>query len=414
LIEEKESSAMNRVSAALPAAMLVVVSAARGDVVTDWNAIMERTVAQVDPFVQVRSAAITQVAVFEAVNSIIGDYEPYLGRIAGARDASPDAAAVSAAYVALVALHPDHEQALAVARDVSLAEIPDGAAKRNGIAIGERAARAIVSMRAGDGSDAIVPYTPGTRPGDWQPTPPDFAPAFRPGLGAVVPFVIEAARQFRAPPPPALRSTDYTKNYDNVKDVGDVNSERPHGRAEVALYFEATDAVALWNPVARQVSAERGTTLSENARILALMTMAICDAAIAVFESKYYYNYWRPVTAIQAGGTDHNRDTERDPDWMPFVYTPPFPGYPSGHAAFGGAARRVLENAFGPDGHDITLTNRAVPDIVLHYSTFEQITRDVDDGRVYGGVHYRFDQEQGGQQGRRIGRYVLQHALRPR
>jgi hypothetical protein len=175
-----------------------------------------------------------------------------------------------------------------------------------------------------------------------------------------------------------------------------------------------TDAVPLYFDAARQVSEAQGRTVSENARTFALLGMAIFDAAVACFDTKYSYNLWRPVTAIRAGDRDGNRDTRPDPEWLPFIDTPPFPSYPSGHAAFGAAARRVLEAEYGPAGHSITLRNPLVPDIELRYSTWKQITDDVDDARVFGGVHYRFDQEAAARQGKSVGSYVLKHQLRPR
>jgi hypothetical protein len=407
-------AACGRLIAVASLALLYMARGASADVVIEWNEIMERTIATADPYHQIRSATITQVAVYEAVNAIVGDYEPYFAQIDAAPDASPEAAAVTAAHGALGALFPEQAKDLDAARDASLAQIPDGPAKQAGIAVGEEAARAIVDLRADDGSFDVVPYEPGKLPGDWRPTPPDFAPAFMPGLGEIDTFVIEDGAQFRAPAPPYLRSAGYAQQYDDVKEKGELNSDsRPPDRADVARFYELTEPVQLWNPAARQVSVAQGTTLSENARIFALLQIGIFDACVAVFESKYHYDLWRPVTAIRAGHTDHNDATAPDPDWTAFVYTPPFPSYPSGHAAFGGAARRILEYAFGPDGHAITLTHPDLPDIVLHYGSFEEITRDVDDGRVYGGVHYRVDQDAGGRQGRRVGMYVLRHALRP-
>jgi hypothetical protein len=396
--------------------VLLGVRAAHADAVTDWNAIMEATVlkATPDPFLQVRSATITQVAVFEAVNAIVGDYEPYLGGITAPPGASPEAAAIAAAHRALVALHPASAPALDALRATALAAIPNGQAKKDGIAVGKAAAQAILALRANDGSSTVVPYTPGTGPGDWQPTPPDFTPALRPGLGNVATFGIEQGAQFRVGPPPALHSGTYARDYNEVKAVGDVHStERPRDRTDISRFYEVTDAVPLYNPAARQVSQAQGKTLSQNARIFALLTMAIFDAAIAVFDSKYFYNFWRPVTAIRAGDTDANRQTERDPHWQSLVFTPPFPSYPAGHGGFGAAARRVLEHVFGPDGHSITLTNPLLPDVVLHYTSWEQITDDVTDARIFGGVHYRFDMEAAARQGRRVGAYILRHKLRP-
>ena len=207
-------------------------------------------------------------------------------------------------------------------------------------------------------------------------------------------------------PPPALRSARYTRDYDEVKRVGDVaSSERPKDRADVARFYEPDWIVPIYFSAARQVSLAQGKTLAENARIFALLGMAIYDAMVACFDSKYFYDYWRPVTAIHLGHTDGNHETDADANWAPFVFTPPFPSYPSGHASFGGAARHVLERIYGADGHAITLVSPFVPDVVLHYTSWKQITDDIDDARIYGGVHYRFDQEEAARQGRRVGAY---------
>jgi hypothetical protein len=394
--------------------ILFGVGTAHADVVTDWNAIMQETVASTDPFLQVRSAAITQIAVFEAVNAIVREYKPYCGHIAAPPGASPEAAAIAAAHSALVALHPGSTSDLDALRAKSLAAIPDGQAKNDGIAVGEAAANAILALRADDGSSAVVPYTPGTTPGDWQPTPPDFVPAFRPGMGQVATFGIENGTQFRLDPPPALHTDKYARDYNEVKRLGDANStERPQDRTDVARFYGVTDVIPTHNPAARQVSEAQGRTLSENARIFALLNMAMFDAAIAVFETKYFYNLWRPVTAIRAGDQDGNPRTDPDPNWLPLVVTLPFPAYPSGHAGIGAAARRVLEELLGADGHSITLTNLLLPGVALHYTSWKQITDDIDEARIYGGVHYRFDQEAGARQGRQAGRYILRHELRP-
>jgi hypothetical protein len=401
--------------AAVATALLIATGTARADAVTDWNEIAEATVLEAtpDPFLQTRSTAIAQVAVFEAVNAIGGGYEPYLGTVTADPGASPEAATIAAAHRALATLHPDQATELDALRAEALAEIPDGPCKQTGIAVGEAAAMAVLAARENDGSVDDTPYVPGTQPGQYRPTPPDHTPPFRPGLGLVAPFAIPSAARFRVRPPPPLRSRVYARDYDEVKRVGDVGSgERPPDRADVARFYAVADA-PLWSDAARQVSKTQGRTLAENARIFALLNIAIFDAAVACFDSKYFYDYWRPVTAIRFGDTDGNRRTEADGGWLSYVFTPPFPSYPSGHATFGGAARYVLERLLGEDGHTIVLTHPQVPDVVLHYNSWKQIADDIDDGRVYGGVHYRFDQKAGARQGRRVGRYVLQHRLRP-
>jgi hypothetical protein len=394
--------------------ILLGTGTAYADAVTDWNAIMQKTVESSDPFQRLRSAAITQLAVFEAVNAIAREYRPYLGSVTAPPAASPDAAAIAAAHRTLVALYPVSARELDTLRATSLAAIPDGPAKNDGIAVGEAAANAILALRADDRSSGVVPYTPGTKPGDWQPTPPDFAPAFGAGIGKVTTFGIENGAQFRLEPPPALHSGKYARDYNEVKKLGDVNSaSRPPDRTEVARFYAVTEPIPIYNPAARQVSEAQHKTLSQNARIFALLNIAIFDAAIAVFDTKYHYNFWRPLTAIRAGDRDKNSRTDPDPNWASLVDTPPFPSYPSGHGGFGGAARHVLEEVFGADGHSITLHNPLMPGTELRYTSWKQITDDIDDARIYGGVHYRFDQEAAARLGRRVGVYILGHKLRP-
>jgi hypothetical protein len=402
----------------LPLAMSLappIASSAHADSVTDWNAIMQATVsvAPTNPTFQTRWGAIVQLAVFEAVNSIEGNYEPYLGIIDAPPGASPDAAAIAAAHRTLVTLRPGSDVVLDPLRAAFLAAIPDGPAKDAGILVGEYAAFLMLLLRADDGWDDIVPYTPGTAAGDWQPTPPALAPASLPQWGQVTPFGLENGSQFRLPAPPALQTGKYANDYNEVKLLGSLVSPlRPQHRTDVAKFYAAASAVQVFNSAARQVSAAQGKSLSENARIFALLAMAMGDANIACWDTKYHYNFWRPVTAIRNGGIDGNADTEADPEWVPLITTPAFPGYASGHATVSGAARAVLERAFGKDGHAVTLTHPGSPGIALNYAAWSVITDDIDDARVYGGIHFRFDQEAGAHQGRQVGSYILRNYLR--
>lgn len=407
----KTNHKIARVIVALCVSFCTVV--AHADTVTDWNAIMQTTVASSNAFFQGRNAAIVEIAVFEAVNTIVGDYEPYLGTLTAPPGASPDAAAIVAAHDTLVALYPASATGLDLSETASLAAIPDGQSKTDGIAVGNAAASAILTLRANDGSGVVVNYTPGTDPGDWQPTPPGFAPALLPGWGLVTTFGILDGAQFRSTPPPALNSARYARSYIEVKDVGDVNSQdRPPDRTDVANFY-VIPAVQVYNPAARQVSAEQGKTLSQNARIFALISMAVSDGLVSSMETKYFYNRWRPVTAIRSGDTDGNRKTVPDPNWLPLITTPPFPSYPSAHASAGGAARFVLEHLYGKDGFYVTLTSPTAPGVTLYYTAWKQITDDIDDARIYGGIHFRFDQEEGARQGRSVGAYILDSKLRP-
>jgi hypothetical protein len=393
--------------------VLIGAPTVKADAVTDWNAVMQTTVGASNAFVQARSNAIVQLAVFEAVNAITGKYRPYIGTTSAPSGASPEAAAIAAAHRTLVSLYPGSVVALDAAEAVSLSAILDGQAKTDGVAVGESAASAILALRSNDGSGLIVPYTPGIGPGVWQPTPPAFAPALLPGWGQVTTFGILSGAQFRSAPPPFLGSADYARYYNEVKLVGDVHSSvRSQDRTDVA-HFYIIPAVQVYNPAARQVSAAQGKTLSENAHDFALLAMAMCDGLISSMETKYSYNRWRPVTAIRAGDTDGNQKTEADANWLPLIVTPPFPSYPSAHASAGGAARRVLERIYGKDGFAITLTSPTAPGVVLHYTAWNQITDDIDDARVFGGIHFRYDQEAGAQQGWKVGSYILDNQLLP-
>jgi membrane-associated phospholipid phosphatase len=406
--------------AAIAVSILGTAVFANADAVTDWNAIAVDTFVanKQNPFAQARYGAIVQVAVFEAVNAITGDYQPYLGTITAPPGASAEAAAIEAAYGVLNAYFPS--AGLDAARANSLAQIPDGQAKIDGIVTGDAAAAAIVALRANDGSSPPLFKTPGVPvPGEWQATPS--CPVVNgTAVGIlfqwqyVTPFGISSASDFLLDPPPALTSNKYAKTYNQVMTVGSVDStERPPDRASVALFYAATSSTQVFDQAARQVSQEQGRSLSENARALALTNMANNDSLVATLVNKYHYNFWRPETAIHAGDTDGNPNTDPDPSYAPFIVTPCFPSYPSAHGSASNAAAEVMRRLYGEAAHSITLTNPAVPDIVMNYTSFRQITDDISDARVYGGIHFRTDQTAGAQLGRAIGAAVYKNNLRP-
>jgi len=230
----------------------------------------------------------------------------------------------------------------------------------------------------------------------------------------IIPFGIASVNDFLLDPPPSLASTEYAKAYNEVMTVGSINStERPVDRANVALFFAASSPTQALNQAARQVAEEQGGSLSANARALALINMAMNDALVASFFNKYHYNFWRPETAIHAGDTDDNPKTDADPSYVPFIVTPCFPSYPSNHGSAGTAAAEVLRRLYGEAGHAMTLTNAAVPTIILQYTSFKQITDDISDARVYGGIHFRTDQDAGARLGRALGTAIYKNNLRP-
>jgi hypothetical protein len=309
---------------------------------------------------------------------------------------------------------PANVALLDTALAISLASIPDGQAEDDGVAVGQAAAAAIVAARVGDGSAPPAFWIPpDTDPGEWQTTPAC------PPLGGVflhwrnvTPFGLASTDQFRSAPPPALTANRYQKDLNEVQQLGRFDSlERPQDRADVAVLYRDLNGPQTWNLIARQVAAAEGTSLAENARTFALLNMAIHDALLAVMETKYHYRFWRPETAIRRADEDGNRKTDPDPDWAPFIVTPCHPSYGSAHASAGGAARKILEKAFGAAGHDFTVSHPSLA-ISINYTRFSQVTHDIDDARIYGGIHFRFDQVQGARQGRRIGSYIYKNFLR--
>jgi PAP2 superfamily len=404
--------------------LLLVSAAARADAVLDWNKIAVDTAVanKQSPLAQARYAAIVQLAVFEAVNAIKGDYRPYLGTVTARPHASAEAAAIEAAYKVLSTyfMDPASQAALFADRTNSLASIPNDQAKTDGMITGDAAAQAMIALRANDGSSLPPFKIPGPAvPGEWQATVScPIVNGIAVGTGFqwqnVTPFGIRSANHFLLRPPPALTSNEYARTYNEVLTVGASDSmDRPQGRANVALFYAATSPTQVFNQAARQVAEEKGRSLSNNARALALINMAMSDALVASFLNKYHYNFWRPETAIHAGDTDGNRKTDADPDWAPFVVTPCFPSYPSNHGSASNAAAAVLRRLYGEDGHAITLINPAVPTLVLQYSSFSEITEDISDARVYGGIHFRTDQAAGARLGRAVGRAVYKNNLRP-
>jgi len=413
-----------RLSVTLVALLVCSPIAARGDVVLDWNAIAVSTVGGQSPYAQSRFMAITQLAVFEAVNAITRDYQPYLGTVVAPAGASADAAAVAAAYHVLKSYFPLAAANLDAAYAASLAAIPDGSAKSGGIATGQAAAAQMIARRLNDGASPPQFYAPeSTDPGVWQLTPSC------PAAGGVAfqwqfmtPFGVPSApgsqawiAQFAPGPPPALASKRYARDYNELTRVGSVTSdltERPQDRADVARFYATSSPAFVFNLAARQVAAAERSSLSKNARALALLNMASNDSLIASFWAKYHYKLWRPETAIFEGSLDGNARTDADTTYVPYILTPCFPSYPSNHGSASNSAAEVLRRAYGEGGHAITMANPAVPGVTIHYTRFNQITDDISDARIYGGIHFRFDQEAGAALGRDIGRYVDKHNLR--
>ena len=408
-------SKMKPIAALALGQLLFHPAAARADVVLDWNAIAISTTSTQSPFAQARFLAITQLAVFEAVNAVTGDYRPYLGTVVATAGASAEAAAAQAAHDVLKFYFPGSAASLDTALATSLLAIPDGPAENYGVATGAAAAAAMIAARTGDGSAPPAFYPPGpATPGEWQSTPtcsPSGGNFFQ--WQNVTPFGIGSVADFLPGPPPALDSNTYAKDYLEVKTVGSATSpDRPQDRAQVAQFYASASPGWVFNSAARQVAIAKGRSLSENARALALINMGINDSLVASFYTKYHYTFWRPETAIHGGDLDDNSKTVADPTFAPFIATPCFPSYPSNHASGSGGGAEVLRRIYGAAGHAITLVH-PVSGVTLFYTSFKQITDDVDDARIYGGIHFRFDQEVGARLGREVATEIYKSNLQP-
>ena len=387
------------------------------DPVLEWNAnmIQATSTATTSGLIQSRWAAIVHLSIFDAVNSFIGDAEPYRGIQVSARaGASVEAAVIAAAHYALVHLLPDQQSALDTQYANSLAA-RRLATSDPGIEVGEKAAAQVLALRASDGSaTAQFPYTaPGSgNPGVWVPTPPAFAPASLPGWGSVAPWVMRSQSQFRVGPPPALNSELYAMDVNEVKNIGAQNSSTRIGpETDIAMWW-VSPAVTLWNPIARQVATAKGLSISQSARVFALLNMAAADAAIACWDSKYVYNFWRPISAIRSA--DGYRITP-DPNWVPFLATPAYPEYPSGHNEISGAMAQALISLFG-DKPEVTMVAHSPAHASFDHLwfRFSQGIDEVINTRVWEGIHFRYSDEQGMRAGRCVGQYVVRHALQPR
>jgi hypothetical protein len=396
-------------------ALISLPGPVRADVVTDWNLTTLQAVAaaRLNPQRQQRVAAMAHAAMHDAVNSVAPQYEAYAVRVSPSGEASIEAAAVQAAYGVLIRLLPGQAAMLDAARSASLSQIPDGPVKEEGLAVGEAVAGQIVALRSTDGSDVDGTYTFGSGPGEYQRTPPTFGNPSIPAWRFVTPFVLKRGDQFRAEGPPSLNSDEWAADFNETKRLGSVDSAaRSAEQTEIAL-CGAEPSLPMWNRVARSVSALRQTGRVENARLFALLNLAMVDATIACWDSKYTYRFWRPVTAIPLADTDGNDETEADPAWTPLRPTPLHPEYPSAHACVSNAAAKVLTSFFGTHTAFSTATSTCPTGVVRSYDSFRALADEVGDSRIYIGFHFRSSIRDGAKLGRHVGHWTFHRFLQP-
>jgi PAP2 superfamily len=388
-------------------------SPANADIVTDWNnaALDAIRAGNTAPPVASRSLAILHVSIYDAVNGIAHTHERYLVPSVAPATASREAAASAAAHKALVNLFPANAASFDALHAAILATIPDGPRKRVGIIWGEFVATVILAVRDHDGHDAVIPPPGGSGPGVWIPTPPGFLPYLLPQWGFVRPFAMNSSSQFRPPGPPSLDSQQYAADYEEVKELGAaVGSTRTEDQTEIALFWADGAGTETppghWNSIAQILADAQGNTLEENARLFALLNIAMADAAICSWDAKYTFNFWRPVTAIAFAEPELN--------WMSFITTPPFPDYTSGHSTFSAAAATVIPLFFDTEDLPFTTGSDFLPGVFRSFATCFDAAEEAAVSRIYGGIHFRFASEDGLQAGISIGEWTAAHYLLPR
>lgn len=395
-------------------AMAALAGSASADVVSTWNQnLLDAVRATGTPPPRAsRAMAITSIAVYDSVISIQGGRLPY-HRSIYSPDANVEAAVASAAHSALSALFPSQQATLDSQLSLSLAGIADGPAKTAGINLGQTIATSFVNARANDGSATAVPYTPGTNPGDWRPTPPAFAPGLLPQWPNVTPFGMTSGSQFRPVAPPALTSPEYTAAFNEVKELGSIGSAtRMPEQTDIARLWAAGGGTitppGMWNRVAQDLGSS--LSIGEKARMFATLNIATADAAINSWDAKYAYNLWRPVTGIREAGTDGNPDTISDAAWTPLLVTPPFPAYTSGHSTFSAASAAALAAFFGTDALNFSVTADDLP-ITRNFTSLAAAAAEAGQSRIYGGIHWQFDNTAGLQAGDLIGEWAFNNFL---
>jgi hypothetical protein len=358
-----------------------------------------------------RSFAIMHAAMFDAVNAIDRKHHPYAVRLNDVpRSASQPAAAAAAAHAVLVALYPAKQAELDSALQQSLASIPDDARKTEGVRVGEAVAARLLELRSGDGADQPPPlYIFGTRPGDYQSTPPNF-PA-QPGFthwSRVRPFVIAHAAQFRPGPPPSLTGRRYARAVNEVQEIGIAGGTSATPDQMVIGRFWNGPVQNYWNEIAQTASLARRLSTADSARLFAYLNLTLADAAIAFYEAKYTYNLWRPITAIRSAADDGNDDTVGDPTWLPLATNSPAdPSYPGAHAVISAAAAEVLGAFFWNDRFRFTVRSETLPSVERTFERFSAAADEASVSRVFAGVHFGFDETTGDRMGRRIARFAL-------
>ncbi|MGA8516138.1 MAG: vanadium-dependent haloperoxidase [Burkholderiaceae bacterium] len=404
-----------KLSAIAASMAICLLPPAVADVITDWNitvlnagnAARQTPVGQT-PAVQARNMAMVHLAMFDAVNSIEPRYTPYRMQLKVPSDTSREAAASAAAHYLIVRLYPAQAKDADAALATALASVPEGAGKTQGVQLGEKVAAALLEERSKDGANVPDTYRPHGAAGAYVPTV--LTASWNWGL--VKPFAMTAGNQFRPSAPYALNSAQWAKDFNEVKTIGaKTDSARTPEQTDIAKFWEQTGAGS-FNQIVEQVAAAKKLSLMENARLYAQVYLATADAFIAIFDAKYAYNFWRPLTAIRNGDADGNDATTRDAAWSPFITTPMHPEYPCAHCIAQSSAATVLNAYFGDNVPTATMTSPSAPGVKRSFSRLSDYKAEIINARIYDGVHYRTSGEVGVEMGRKIGEHVTQNFLK--
>jgi hypothetical protein len=382
---------------------------AKADVIMDWNAKADAIgiEKQLVNSANSRAQAMLHVAMFEAVNAIDKRYTPYKLNLTADRGTSREAAAASAAHDVLVALYPDQKADLDATLATSLSAIAEGEAKTKGIELGKKAAAEMIAVRANDGFNTPESYRPQTSPGVYVPTivPVESTAA------KITPWVMRESSQFRPAPPPALTSDVWTKDLNEIREFGSINSTKRSAEQTTIGRFWFFTGPRTYNAIVRQIVTAKNMDLVDCARLYSLTAMAAADAFIAVFDGKYAYNLWRPITAIRNADTTNNPATPREAAWLPLGTTPMHPEYPCAHCIVASAVSNVLQSVVGNEMGEITLASPTAPGVTRKWTRLQDYSDEVANARIYAGFHYRFSTEAGKDMGKKIAELTVSTQL---
>ena len=410
-----------------PAARDVRATGRSANVVFEWNQILQDTVPSPQGVLTPRYFAMTHIAMFDAINAVEREFEPYHVRLRWG-GGSPESAAAQAAHDVLVAINPAATATYDAALARQLGSNPSGFVRR-GAALGARVAKEIVEWRKTDGwvVSPFPAYSEPLLPGRWQPTPPNNPTAAFTHLQNAAPLALLSATQYLPPPPPALTSERYAADVNEVRLIGrSVGSTRTDEQTVIARLWAgiaatgtgtATNFLSIWNNITGDVARERGLSLVETARVFVLVNVSVHDALQTAQASKFVYGMWRPVTAIRQADTDLNPATDPDATWLPLLTTPPYPSYAGNMATIGASAARALQLAFGTDQIAVTATWRqsgGQPDVTHTFDGFWDVAQEQSESRIYGGIHYRFDQVAAQQMAKSVAEFVAANYMKGR